>query len=889
MILSNLSLKYRIALVIFALEALMLTMVLWVSFSDSQVVAREQHAATTEIIMGMLGELAGTALLTEEYADIQFYFDQVQKDPTVVRVLMADITNKVVAASDINEIGEQLPVLKGSDTSFWVSRGIEYPAGQLGTLAIEFSTRSLKASYQHALVKAVSIAVIGISIILVVGIIVGFALTRRLETLTFAAKKFADGDTEAKTNIKGNDEIGRLGQTFDYMVDEVTKNQQQIKEQNDRIHLLMDSTAEGIFGLDNSGICTFINKAALEILGYSAADSVIGQPLHNLIRHYHADGKSYLVEECHMLECLNKGELAHSEDEVFWKKDGTSIPVEYWAHPIVVYGRQEGSVVAFVDVTQRKKAQAEMRRLNAELEALLQERTSKLQEQATILDQIHDSVVITDMQGHITGWNRGAENLYGYTASEVIGRYVALDSDQDQVRFFEEKLIKPLKEKGEHESEMIMRKKDGTQLDVHLSLSLLKDAQGLPVNMVAYAIDITDRKRAEREQEEAMRQAKEANRAKSEFLSRMSHELRTPMNAILGFGQLLESDPDSPLPDEQRECVKEILHAGNHLLELINEVLDLSRIEAGKLSVSSDLVSLRPLLKECYTMVRPMAEEYGVHLQEIGGGCAISVKADRTRLKQVLLNLLTNAIKYNRKDGDVEVSCAVSHKSVRIDVRDGGAGLTPGQIAALFVPFERLDADKTAIEGTGIGLALSKRLMEMMGGEIGVESSPGIGSTFWISLTVGDTAEDVLDLSEANLEEESTIVSDEVFNKILCIEDNPANMRLIEAILSRRNIQVLTASVPGLGLELARTHLPALILLDINLPDMDGYDVMRCLKENEATRYIPVVAISANAMPEDLARGKAAGFFDYLVKPLDMNQMLAVVDSVLADKRAEPK
>jgi CheY-like chemotaxis protein len=375
--------------------------------------------------------------------------------------------------------------------------------------------------------------------------------------------------------------------------------------------------------------------------------------------------------------------------------------------------------------------------------------------------------------------------------------------------------------------------------------------------------------------------AESASRAKSEFLSSMSHELRTPMNAILGFAQLLASDPAQAALAQQHGYVREILRAGEHLMELINEVLDLARIEAGKLQLSLEPVNVPALVGECLTLLQPLAAEARVRLVEVPAAAgAAHVGADRTRLKQVLLNLVSNAIKYNREGGSVHVACARDGEAVRVSVSDTGPGLSAEQRSRLFQAFDRLGADQAAIEGTGIGLALSKRLVELMQGTIGVASEVGAGSTFWVRLDaaeppgLGAVAVPLpLPVAPAPPARERTI---------LYIEDNPVNALLMEAMIARQpGLRLLAAPLPALGLDLARTAQPDLILLDIQMPQMDGYEALRRLRAAEATRAIPVIAVTANALPGDVERGRAAGFVDYLVKPLDLAAVLAAVNRAL--------
>jgi CheY-like chemotaxis protein len=398
--------------------------------------------------------------------------------------------------------------------------------------------------------------------------------------------------------------------------------------------------------------------------------------------------------------------------------------------------------------------------------------------------------------------------------------------------------------------------------------------------------DITERKQAE-EAFLMAREADRASRAKSEFLSRMSHELRTPLNAILGFAQLLEMDSLSP---EQQKSVAYILSGGRHLLELVNEVLDIARIEAGRLTISLEPVSLPDVVGEILDLAAPLAAEMNV---QFSGGEAIPdrhVLADNQRLKQVLLNLVSNAIKYNRTGGRVTLSYeATPGGRLRIKVSDTGAGIPPEQIGRLFTPFERLEADTAGIVGTGLGLALSKRLVEAMGGMIGAESTIGRGSTFWAEFPlVGRPGEPLQGDQEVQPPAARGVPS--IAGVVLYVEDNLSNVKLIENLLTHRPaVRLITAMQGELGLDLARRHLPHLILLDLHLPDIPGDEVLRRLREAPETRYIPVVVISADATPGQIDHLLSAGAWVYLTKPLDVKRFLSVLDAALQERDADPE
>lgn len=407
-----------------------------------------------------------------------------------------------------------------------------------------------------------------------------------------------------------------------------------------------------------------------------------------------------------------------------------------------------------------------------------------------------------------------------------------------------------------------------------------------PENAVGFTLDVAERKQAETQVRIAKEEAERANQAKSEFLSRMSHELRTPLNAILGFAQLLELEE---LTGTQKESIDHIADGGRHLLELINEVLDIARIESGRIALSLEPVSLTEVIQESFDLIRPLAVENNIELLPwTTDDYEVHVYADRQRAKQVLLNLLSNAVKYNRPEGSVELRVEHMFGRMRVTVSDTGLGIPPDKLGDIFTPFHRLGAEQTDVEGTGLGLALSKRLVEAMGGTLSVQSTVGEGTAFYFDLAIVDAPLTALEQDahnaahhSAGMPPPSPILPGE-HKTLLYIEDNLSNLRLVERILADRpDIKVMAAMHGGLGLDLAREHVPDMILLDLNLPDMHGDELIQILHAHPRTNGIPVVILSADATESQVERLMNRGALAYLTKPLDVKRFLKLVNETL--------
>lgn len=525
-------------------------------------------------------------------------------------------------------------------------------------------------------------------------------------------------------------------------------------------------------------------------------------------------------------------------------------------------------------------ARARRWRQNNETMAHLHQALYEREREHLALDH-HAIVSIANRAGNITYVNDKFCAISGYRRDELLGQnHRILKSGQHPPEFYQD-LWRTIAGGNVWQGAVCNRNKDGSLYWVESTITPFLDDKGKPYQYVSIRTDISHMKATEMALLEASRAADRANQTKSEFLSSMSHELRTPMNAILGFAQLMECDDN--LGADQQDNVHEILKAGRHLLTLINEVLDLAKVESGHLELSLEPVAVAALVEECLSLVQPLADARGIRINQLGLERVV-VRADHTRLKQVLLNLLSNAIKYNRAGGSIHLQAQpAADECLRILVTDTGQGIPAEKLAEIFQPFNRLGAEHTAVEGTGIGLTISQRIVEIMGGTLGVESEIGVGSTFWIDLPNEFVPQEGAIRVTATAPLIPAAGPEEWQRTVLFIEDNPANLKLVAQLLGhRQHIHLLTAHTPELGIELAQAYHPALILLDINLPGMDGYQVMEVLKSDACLNTIPVVAITANAMPRDIARGMAAGFKDYLTKPLDITQFYATLDRLLS-------
>ncbi|MGD1215904.1 MAG: PAS domain S-box protein [Terriglobales bacterium] len=643
---------------------------------------------------------------------------------------------------------------------------------------------------------------------------------------------------------------------------------------------------------DAKGVIQIFNVGAERMLGYAAADVMnkitpadISDPQEVIARAKALSTElgTPIMPGFEALVFKASRGIEDIYELTYIRKDGSRFPAVV---SVTALRDAQDAIIGYLligtDNTARKQVEAEQKLLDQRL------RDQQFYTRSLIESNI-DAIMTTDPSGIITDVNKQMEVLTGCTRDELIGApFKSCFTDPERA----EAAIKlVLSEKKVTNYELTARAKDGKETVVSYNATTFYDRDRRLQGVFAAARDVTERKRLDQvlqeknvELESARSVAEKANLAKSDFLSSMSHELRSPLNAILGFAQLMESA--SPLPtDSQKESIAQILQAGWHLLKLINEILDLAVIESGKVSLSPESVSLAEVMSECQAMMEPQAQQRGISMTfpQFDDDAPFFVKADRTRLKQIIINLLSNAIKYNKEQGTIIVGCTVSApERIRITVADTGAGLPPEKLAQLFQPFNRLGQEAGAVAGTGIGLVVTKRLAELMEGAFGVESTVGVGSVFWCELNSAAAPQLAVQSGEAEASVPPQLPASASRRTLLYVEDNPANMKLVEQLIARYpDIRLVTAVNGTLGIKLARATQPKVILMDINLPGISGIEALKILREDPATAHIPVVALSANVMPRDIAKGLEAGFFRYITKPIKVKEFMDTLNMAL--------
>jgi PAS domain S-box-containing protein len=643
---------------------------------------------------------------------------------------------------------------------------------------------------------------------------------------------------------------------------------------------ILNSANFSSIATDAKGVIQIFNVGAERMLGYTAADVMnritpaeISDP-QELIARANALSLELATKITPGFEALVFKASRGIEDIyelTYIRKDGSRFPAIV---SVTALRDAQDAIIGYLligtDNTVRKQVEEQLRWAEESFRLMVESVTDY-------------AIVMLDPHGHVMTWNDGAQRIKGYVAEEIIGRHFSIfypleDIDRGEPRRNLDVAIA----EGRFEDEGWRVRKDGSTFWANVVFTSIRDQGGNLRGFAKLTQDLTERRKVEAELTSAKSLAEKANLAKSDFLSSMSHELRSPLNAILGFAQLMDSEIP-PVTPSQKASIDQILHAGWYLLELINEILDLTVVESGKLSLSVEPVSLGEVLLECHAMIEPQGQKRDLKL--VFPRCEIPhfVLADRIRLKQILINLLSNAIKYNQPGGSVVLDFTTNTLGrTRINIRDTGLGLPPEKLSQLFQPFNRLGQETSTEEGTGIGLVMSKLLVELMGGKIGAESTVGAGSVFWFELSSTTAPQFATVRVESTAAGPAEIQPGLPPRTLLYVEDNTANLNLVEQIIARRpDIRLLSALNGTLGIEIARSVLPDVILMDINLPGISGIQALRILRGDPVTAHIPVLAISANAMQGDIQKGLEAGFFRYLTKPINVKEFLLALDVAL--------
>jgi PAS domain S-box-containing protein len=634
-----------------------------------------------------------------------------------------------------------------------------------------------------------------------------------------------------------------------------------LRQSEARVRLILESTGEGIYGIDLEGRCIFSNPACVKLLGYDDPADLLDKNMHELIHHSRVDGSKLPQESCRIYQAIRNDSITHADDEVFWRADGSSFPTEYRTAPISRDSRTIGAVVTFADISKRRAA----------------EETMQLRDRA--LRSISQGIFITDpnrLEEPIIYVNAAFERITGYTISEAIGRDIRFLRGDDTDPVAVETIQAAFREGKEGSVEFLAYRTDGSTFWNAMTISPVKGPTGRVSHFVGVVTDITERKLAEVELQRAKETAEAASRSKSTFLANMSHELRTPLNAIIGYGEMLQEEAEDVGNEAFAADLQKIHGAGKHLLGLINDILDLSKIEAGKMDLYLEDFEVKEMVRGVVETISPLIEKNGNTIEVDCPDDLGQMRSDLTKTRQALFNLLSNASKFT-ENGTITLQVSKDDDDPNwIDFRviDTGIGMSAEQLAKLFQPFTQADASTTRkYGGTGLGLTITRRFCQMLGGDVSVESDAGHGSTFLIHLPV--EAHDLRSGEHSIVGALPAHSSSTGESLVLVIDDDPTVCDLIRRTLEKDGYRVAWANSGAEGLQMAQALRPDAITLDVMMPGMDGWAVLGRLKSDPQLSEIPVVMVT---MLDEKRIGYSLGASDYLTKPIDRTRLASIIE-----------
>src|SRR3989442_8671008 len=780
-----------------------------------------------------------------------------------------------------------------SKTELYIYRPIWLDGQKAGTVYVQSDLADIRERLRRY-TETVSLVMLGCLIIVyVMAGLLQKAISKPIQELSSAMQSVASEKSGFLRAVKqGDDELGRLADGFNHMLQQIELREEELREVRDTLEkrveertrelkeeimerrraeqalgqseettrLLLDSTAEAIYGVSIAGECTFANPSCLRMLGYDDAEELLGKNMHALMHHTRVDGTPYPVTECKLREAFQHGVDRHVDDEVFWRRDGTSFAAQYWSHPVIRAKQIVGAVVTFLDITERRRTEKE-----------LEQRTSFLN---TLIEVSPLAIVVEDLTPRIQLCNPAFEKLFGYTKQEA--REYSLDNlvSPPEMRAEAEALTSQVHSGDAVHQIAQRRRKDGSLVDVEIHGVPLRVGGKLAGQFALYQ-DITERKKGDKELREAKEAAESANRAKGEFLANMSHEIRTPLNAVLGMTELVL---DSDLTPDQRDSLRLVRSSVEALLGIINDILDFAKIEARHLELEHIPFQLREMLGDTLKTLAVRAHQKGLELSlDVSPEVPEEFVGDPARLRQVIVNLVGNGIKFT-ETGEVVVrvkanSVSADETELQFAVSDTGVSIPKEMHTKIFEAFSQADSSTTRkYGGTGLGLSITAQLVHLMGGGIRVESEPGQGSTFHftVRLQVGH-----------NRERKPPFPSPEVLRgvSVLVVDDNATNRRILERMLKCWGMRPILADSGAAALaEIARAQAAGetipIALLDGHMPGMDGFELAKRIHQEPGFEATLLMMLTSGGYTEDVARCHALGISLYLIKPIEQKPLL---------------